>query len=153
VSEEETTRRGEKERSKLTLSGHPMMAKGQRPDENQVSRTSSSCSRVYFLPLATLSARAVASSRVRPTTQESLLEAWKREEIRSQLEVSLRRKENTRSTHVGGNSLDLEKVSRASMSPPKLSRDTPILHRVHPSVPVGLVLLGRDDHLSSLSPL
>lgn len=84
--EERAARRVERQKSrkKLTLSGHPMIAKGQRPDENQVSRTSSSCSRVYFLPLATLSARAVASSRVRPTTHESLLEAWKREELRSQ---------------------------------------------------------------------
>jgi hypothetical protein len=58
--------RGKIERTCL---GQPMMAKGQRPDENQVSRTSSSWLRVNFLPLAIFSARSVASSSVRPTTQ------------------------------------------------------------------------------------
>lgn len=46
-----------------------MIENGQRPDENQVSKTSSSCSRVNGAPLAKTLARFVASSRVLPTTQ------------------------------------------------------------------------------------
>ena len=46
-----------------------MIPNGQRPEENQVSRTSSSCSRVKLVPLARTLARSVASSNVLPTTQ------------------------------------------------------------------------------------
>jgi hypothetical protein len=52
-----------------TFSGQPRIEKGHRPDENQVSRTSSSCSKVYLRPAADASALASASSRVRATTQ------------------------------------------------------------------------------------
>jgi hypothetical protein len=50
-----------------TLSGQPMIENGHRPDENQVSRTSSSCSSINFLPPASAVARCVASSRFLPT--------------------------------------------------------------------------------------
>ena len=52
-----------------TLSGHPSIENGHRPDENQVSKTSESCSRAKFAPAARTFARSVASSVVLPTTQ------------------------------------------------------------------------------------
>ena len=52
------------------------MENGQRPEENHVSSTSSSCSRVNLAPLATFSARSVACSNVRPTTQFLPSVAW-----------------------------------------------------------------------------
>jgi hypothetical protein len=52
-----------------TLSGHPRIENGHKADENQVSKTSGSCSRVKFAPAARASARFVASSIVLPTTQ------------------------------------------------------------------------------------
>lgn len=60
------TQRNDKE---ITLSGQPMMENGHRAEENHVSSTSSSWSRVKLLPAASTSARLVASSSVRPTTQ------------------------------------------------------------------------------------
>lgn len=57
------------ERDVNTLSGHPRIENGHRPDENQVSRTSESCSRENLVPAARTLARSVASSMVRPTTQ------------------------------------------------------------------------------------
>jgi hypothetical protein len=51
-----------------TLSGQPMIENGQRPDENHVSSTSSSCSSVNLALPAIFFARSVASSSVRPTT-------------------------------------------------------------------------------------
>jgi hypothetical protein len=54
---------------RLTFSGHPRMENGHNPEENQVSSTSSSCSRTNFFPFASVVARDVASSSVRPTTQ------------------------------------------------------------------------------------
>ncbi len=56
-------------RAGLTFSGQPMVEKGQRPEENHVSRTSSSCSKVYFRPLALFSASTCASSNERATIQ------------------------------------------------------------------------------------
>ena len=53
----------------LTCSGQPIVEKGQRAEENQVSRTSSSCCRVYFLPLARFFASTSASSADRATIQ------------------------------------------------------------------------------------
>lgn len=55
----------------LTFSGHPTVENGQRPDENQVSRTSSSCSKVKFLPFVRSRAFAFsrASASVLPATQ------------------------------------------------------------------------------------
>ena len=52
-----------------TFSGQPMMENGHKAEENQVSSTSSSCSRTKVLPAAKAFARSVASSSVRPTTQ------------------------------------------------------------------------------------
>ena len=53
----------------LVFAGQPMIDQGQRPDENQVSSTSSSCSSVNLASPANFFAFAVASSSVRPTTQ------------------------------------------------------------------------------------
>jgi hypothetical protein len=39
------------------------------------------------------------------------------------------------------------------VSPPELTGDAPILHVLHPSVPVGLVLLRSDGHFSGSSSL
>lgn len=52
-----------------TLSGHPSVENGHSPDENQVSKTSESCSRAKSAPAARVFARSVASSMVLPTTQ------------------------------------------------------------------------------------
>jgi hypothetical protein len=57
------------------LSGHPIVENGNKPDEYQVSRTSSSCSSFTF-EISTLNffaALAFASSKLRPTTQLLLL--------------------------------------------------------------------------------
>jgi len=57
------------ERDVNTFSGHPRIENGHNPDENQVSRTSGSCSRSNLAPAARTLARSVASSMVLPTTQ------------------------------------------------------------------------------------
>lgn len=57
------------ERGVNALSGHPRIENGHRPDENQVSKTSGSCSREKLAPAARTLARSVASSVVLPTTQ------------------------------------------------------------------------------------
>lgn len=53
---------------------------------------------------------------------------------------------NQRTTHILFFSFDLDKVSRTSMTPPKLSRDTPILNVIHPSKEFPLIGLWSDDH-------
>lgn len=57
------------DRTPNTLSGHPRIENGHKADENQVSKTSGSCSRVKLAPAARAFARFVASSTVLPTTQ------------------------------------------------------------------------------------
>jgi hypothetical protein len=56
-------------KSSLSVLGQPRMAMGHRPELNQVSRQSGSCSKRYFLPAYFSAALALASSGVLPTTQ------------------------------------------------------------------------------------
>ena len=57
-----------------TWSGHPKTENGKSAEENQVSRTSSSCCRVILssVTLNRLAALAKASASVRPETQKAL---------------------------------------------------------------------------------
>jgi hypothetical protein len=47
-------------------------------------------------------------------------------------------------THILLLSFKAHKVSRATMSPPKLPRDTPVLYIFEPAIPFGLGMLGAD---------
>lgn len=58
----------------LTFSGQPIVENGHNPDENHVSKTSSSCSSVKGLPPALTLACSSASSLVRATIQASSLD-------------------------------------------------------------------------------
>lgn len=49
--------------------------------------------------------------------------------------------------------IDDEQPSRTPVSPPQLSRDAPVLHVPHPSIPIALRTLGQDLQLSSLGTL
>lgn len=72
-SEEGRERIRREEGKERTCAGHPWIENGHNPDENHVSSTSSSCSSTNFLPANLTSARACASSRLRPETQNSPL--------------------------------------------------------------------------------
>jgi hypothetical protein len=107
------------------------MEKGHKADENQVSKTSSSCSSVNLRPAANFSALAVASSAVLPTTQLSGFADYTDFKLIG-IGVSLK-------TYVWARfSFNANKICRASMTPPKLPRNTPVLDSVEPAVPLCL---------------
>jgi hypothetical protein len=56
-------------------------------------------------------------------------------------------------TYVDGFSFEFDQVGRTSMTPPQLTRDTPILHVLHPSSPVSGRYLGLDLELTSVGSL
>lgn len=119
----------QREEMGLTLLGQPWIEKGQSPLENQVSSTSSSCSNSNVLPGNLISAFACASSRVRPETQNSPLNRYGSRTINFSI------LEREKETHILLDTDDSDKVSRSTMSPPDLSRDTPVLRIVQPSEP------------------
>ena len=123
------------------FSGHPRIEKGHSPDENQVSRTSSSCSSSKFFPLAITLARSVASSAVRPTTQyfPSLVCKCDRWELCGT---------DHRNTNVVLFAFNANEISWASVTPPQLSRYTPVLYVLKPSVPLSFALLGANRKLA-----
>lgn len=56
-------------------------------------------------------------------------------------------------THVLILTLDVDEVRRTSVSPPELTRDTPILDTLEPAIPLGFGRLGRDLKFSGACPL
>lgn len=103
-----------------TFSGQPSIENGHKPDENQVSNTSSSCWRVKGFPPARFSARWVASSSVRPTTQFAPSARYTKFRQRpvTVWEVI---------THINFLSFNQDEVRRAPMAPPQLPGDAPVL--------------------------
>jgi hypothetical protein len=55
--------------------------------------------------------------------------------------------------HILLNALNPHKVSWTAMAPPQLSRDAPILHVLHPAIPLRLGLFWGDDQLAGSSTL
>ena len=107
------------------------------PEENHVSSTSSSCSKVNFAPPASFSARSVASSKSRPTTHDLpsvLYDGHIVEASKGERKVS---------TYILLLSLDTHEIRRTAMAPPELTRNTPVLGVLQPSEPVGFRLLWR----------
>lgn len=132
-------------RRRPTLSGQPMIENGQSPEENHVSRTSSSCSSVNGSPAARTFARSVASSRLRPTTQFLPSLASKIVSSRLYLQRSY--------TYLLVASFDPNEICGTPVPPPKLTGYTPVLDALQPSIPFILRLFRGDVEFSGSGAL
>ena len=122
-----------------------MMENGHNPEENQVSRTSSSCSRVNLAPPASFLARSSASCTFRPTTQFFPSFAWKNDVRCVTAEC--------RDTYILLLPFNADKVRWAAMSPPKLTGDAPILYVLQPPIPFCLRLFRCNVQFTSFGAL
>lgn len=121
-----------------TFSGQPSIENGHKPEENQVSSTSSSCWREKGFPPASFSARWVASSSVRPTTQFLPSAGC------SKLKSAAGHRRRSENTHIRSLSFNHDEVSGASVTPPQLPGDAPVLNAAQPRIPFGFGRLGVD---------